>query len=95
MRFIEAALFQWINPKAWVMAVTAMAIYTVPDAMVASVLAVSVLFGVINLPCIAIWVGFGVGLRGFLEDPLRLRLFNISMALLLLASTLPLLVDAI
>ena len=95
MRFIEAALFQWINPKAWVMAVTAMAIYTVPDAMVASVLAVSALFGVINLPCIAIWVGFGVGLRGFLEDPLRLRLFNISMALLLLSSTLPLLVDAI
>jgi hypothetical protein len=40
-------------------------------------------------------VGFGVGLRGFLEDPLRLRLFNISMAILLLISTLPLLVDAI
>ena len=95
MRFIEAALFQWINPKAWVMAVTAMAVYTVPEAMVASVLVVSGLFGVINLPCIAIWVGFGVGLRSFLEDPLRLRLFNISMAVLLLISTLPLLLDAI
>lgn len=95
MRFIEAALFQWINPKAWVMAVTAMAIYTMPEAMVASVLAVSGLFGAINLPCIAVWVGFGVGLRGFLEDPIRLRLFNISMALLLLVSTLPLLVEAL
>jgi threonine/homoserine/homoserine lactone efflux protein len=95
MRFIEAALFQWINPKAWVMAVTAMAVYTVPEAMVTSVLVVGTLFGVINLPCIAVWVGFGVGLRGFLEDPLRLRLFNISMAILLLISTLPLLVDAI
>lgn len=95
MRFIEAALFQWINPKAWVMAVTAMAVYTLPEAMVSSVLVVGTLFGVINLPCIAIWVGFGVGLRGFLEDPLRLRLFNISMAILLLISTLPLLVDAI
>jgi threonine/homoserine/homoserine lactone efflux protein len=36
MRFIEAALFQWINPKAWVMAVTAMAVYTLPEAMVSS-----------------------------------------------------------
>ena len=77
------------------MAVTAMAVYTVPEAMVTSVLVIGTLFGVINLPCIAVWVGFGVGLRGFLEDPLRLRLFNISMAILLLISTLPLLVDAI
>lgn len=94
MRFIEAALFQWINPKAWVMAVSAMSLYTIPESMVVSVLVVSAFFGVINLPCIAVWVGFGVGLRGFLEDPLRLRLFNISMAVLLLASTLPLLVEA-
>jgi threonine/homoserine/homoserine lactone efflux protein len=95
MRFIEAVLFQWINPKAWVMAVTAMAVYTLPEAMVASVLLVSGLFGAINLPCIAVWVGFGVGLRGFLEDPFRLRVFNISMAVLLLLSTMPLLLDVI
>ncbi len=95
MRFIEAALFQWINPKAWVMAVTAMAVYTLPEAMVTSVLLVSGLFGAINLPCIAVWVGFGVGLRGFLEDPFRLRVFNIIMAVLLLLSTMPLLLDVI
>jgi threonine/homoserine/homoserine lactone efflux protein len=95
MRFIEAVLFQWINPKAWVMAVSAMSIYTDPQAMFMSVLVVSGLFGLVNMPSIAVWVGFGVGLRGFLEDQTRLRLFNISMALLLLLSTVPLLIDAL
>lgn len=95
MRFIEAVLFQWINPKAWVMAVSAMSIYTDPQAMLVSVLMVSGLFGLVNMPSIAVWVGFGVGLRGFLEDQTRLRLFNISMAILLLMSTLPLLFDAL
>lgn len=93
MRFIEAALFQWVNPKAWAMGLTAMTAYTVPDPFWFSIFVVAVVFGVINLPCIALWAGFGVGLRGFLSDPLRLRLFNGAMAVLLLLSTLPLLWD--
>ena len=91
MRFIEAALFQWVNPKAWAMGLTAMTVYTVPDPFWPSIFVVAGVFGIINLPCIAIWAGFGVALRGFLADPLRLRLFNLAMAALLLLSTLPLL----
>ena len=91
MRFIEAALFQWVNPKAWAMGLTAMTAYTVPDPFWFSIFVVAGVFGVINLPCIAIWAGFGVALRGFLADPLRLRLFNGAMAALLLLSSLPLL----
>ena len=91
MRFIEAALFQWVNPKAWAMGLTAMTVYTVPDPFWLSIFVVAGVFGVINLPCIGIWAGFGVALRGFLADPLRLRLFNWAMAALLLLSTLPLL----
>jgi threonine/homoserine/homoserine lactone efflux protein len=89
MTFIEAALFQWINPKAWAMALTATTLYTVPDMYYLSVILVAGIFGVVNLPSVSCWAGFGVALRGFLSVPARLRIFNVGMALLLLLSTLP------
>ncbi len=89
MTFIEAALFQWINPKAWAMALTATTLYTVPDMYYLSVILVAGTFGVVNLPSVSCWAGFGVALRGFLSVPARLRIFNVGMALLLLLSTLP------
>ena len=89
MTFIEAALFQWINPKAWAMALTATTLYTVPDMYYLSVILVAGTFGVINLPSVSCWAGFGVALRGFLSVPARLRIFNVGMAVLWLLSTLP------
>lgn len=87
-----AAAFQWVNPKAWVMAVTAMSAYLPARAQAIDVVTLALLFGVINLPCVACWAGGGAALRRFLQDPLRLRIFNISMALALLASLYPMLV---
>ena len=87
-----AAAFQWVNPKAWVMAVTAMSAYLPARAQAIDVVVLALLFGVINLPCVACWAGGGAALRRFLQDPLRLRIFNISMALALLASLYPMLV---
>ena len=87
-----AAAFQWVNPKAWVMAVTAMSAYLPARAQAMDVVVLALLFGVINLPCVACWAGGGAALRRFLQDPLRLRVFNISMALALLASLYPMLV---
>jgi threonine/homoserine/homoserine lactone efflux protein len=87
-----AAAFQWVNPKAWVMAVTAMSAYLPARAQAIDVVALALLFGVINLPCVACWAGGGAALRRFLQDPLRLRIFNIIMALALLASLYPMLV---
>jgi threonine/homoserine/homoserine lactone efflux protein len=89
---LGAAAFQWVNPKAWVMAVTAMSAYLPARAQALDVVALALLFGVINLPCVACWAGGGAALRRFLQDPLRLRIFNISMALALLASLYPMLV---
>ena len=89
MTFIEAALFQWINPKAWAMALTATTLYTVPEMYYLSVILVAGTFGVINLPSVSCWAGFGVALRGFLSVPARLRIFDVGMAVLLLLSTLP------
>lgn len=91
MTFLEAAAFQWVNPKAWMMAVTAMAIYTTPQTPVLSVLLVALAFTLVNFPSVSIWAGFGTAMRGFLADPVRLKWFNIAMGLLLAASLWPML----
>ena len=91
MTFLQAAAFQWVNPKAWVMAVTAMAVYTNPQAPFLSMLLVTVAFAVVNLPSVSVWAGFGMALRGFLSDPARLKWFNIAMGVLLAATLWPML----
>ncbi len=91
MTFLESAAFQWVNPKAWVMAVTAMAVYTNPEAPFLSVMLVALAFAAVNLPSVSSWAGFGTALRGFLSDPLRLKWFNIAMGLLLAATLWPML----
>ncbi|HEY6631562.1 MAG TPA: LysE family translocator [Rhizobiaceae bacterium] len=91
MTFLEAAAFQWVNPKAWVMAVSAMAIYTNPARPFLSVLIVAGAFAAVNLPSVSTWAGFGTALRGFLADPMRLKWFNIAMGLLLAATLWPML----
>lgn len=91
MSFLQAALFQWVNPKAWVMAVTAIATYTLPNQYLWSVLLVGLVFGAVNLPSVSTWALFGTGLRHVLDNPRVLRVFNIAMALLLVLSLAPLL----
>ena len=83
MRFSEAAAFQWVNPKAWVMAVTAMAVYTSTEQPFLSVVLVAAAFGLVNLPSVSTWAAFGTAMRGFLSDPVRLKWFNIAMGVLL------------
>jgi threonine/homoserine/homoserine lactone efflux protein len=90
-KFAESAIFPWINPKAWVIALTAMAVYTDPKAPFVSVILITIAFGAINLPSIAAWAAFGSALRGFLADPRRLKWFNISMGVLLAATLWPML----
>lgn len=91
MTFLAASLFQWVNPKAWVMAITAMTVYTGQPDFITSVWIVVFAFVIVNVPSVAVWCGFGVGLRQFLSNPKWLRVFNVSMALLLVASLWPML----
>ena len=77
--FLQAAAFQWVNPKAWFMAITAGA------AMVA------VIFSCVNLPSVTVWAWMGVQVRRFLGSAGRLRAFNITMAVLLVVSLYPML----
>lgn len=91
MSFLAAAAFQWVNPKAWVMAVTAMATYTNPDLHLASVLIVGLAFAAVNIPSVSTWAGFGSALSEWLSDPVRLKWFNVTMAVLLVLSLWPML----
>ncbi|MDU8945904.1 LysE family translocator [Ovoidimarina sediminis] len=89
--FLEAAGFQWVNPKAWAMALTAVTVYA-PGREVWAVLLVAVIFGAINLPSVSTWTIAGQAIRRWLTNPGRLRVFNLTMALLLVLSLVPMLV---
>ncbi|MGV0817993.1 LysE family translocator [Martelella sp. AMO21009] len=91
LTFLQAAAFQWVNPKAWIMSLTAISVYTYPEDYAFSVAMVSGMFGVVSVPSLSIWGGFGAGLRDWLSVGNRLRWFNIAMALLLVASLWPML----
>jgi threonine/homoserine/homoserine lactone efflux protein len=91
MGFFSAAAFQWVNPKAWVMAVSAISNFLPAERSGAQVMLIAALFAVINLPCVASWAAFGSRMRTLLRDPLYLRLFNGAAALALVASLYPLL----
>lgn len=92
LTFLQAAAFQWVNPKAWAMALTAITAYA-PDRDLASVLIVALVFGAINLPSVSSWTLLGQQLRRLLTNPMRLKVFNFTMAGLLLASLYPILVS--
>lgn len=91
MTFLGAAAFQWVNPKAWVMAVTAMAVYPNPEHYALTVGIVALVFAAVNVPSVSTWAGFGSALREWLSVPVRLKWFNITMALLLVLSLWPML----
>jgi threonine/homoserine/homoserine lactone efflux protein len=90
MSFVQAAAFQWVNPKAWTMALTAITVYA-PDQSLASILVVTLIFGLVNLPSISAWTILGLQMRRFLTNLTRLRAFNWTMAALLVASLYPVL----
>ncbi len=89
LTFLQAAAFQWVNPKAWMMAVTAVAVYVSTSQFAFDLAVVTLTFGLINLPCIAIWASFGTLLRHVVDNPKLMHAINIGMALALVASLAP------
>lgn len=87
--FFEAAAFQWVNPKAWVMAVGAVTAYTSVAAFPYNMIIIALAFGVLGMASSGTWVGFGSGLRRFLQSPRAVRAFNVVMAIALVASLWP------
>ena len=89
LTFVEAAAFQWVNPKGWVVAVGATASYAALAAFPANIAIMTVLFALLGLLSALTWAWFGSGLRTVLRRPGAVRVFNVVMALLLVASIYP------
>lgn len=88
--FWGAAAFQWINPKAWMIALAAVPAFTTPTApMLPQALLMAGVFAAVSLPLLWIWAAIGLGARRLLGTPRRLRAFNVTMAALLVLSLAP------
>lgn len=93
LTFLHAAAFQWVNPKAWIMAIGAITTYTPQDGFLLNVVLIAALFALVNCPSVGLWTVAGSLLRRWLDRPRVLRVFNVGMALLLVASLYPILID--
>lgn len=90
MGFWAAAAFQWVNPKAVVMAITAINTFLPAGASPTAILTLALVFTLVNMPCVDSWALFGHTMRAWLQNPRYLRWFNWSMALALVVSLYPL-----
>ncbi len=86
--FLQAAAFQWVNPKAWAMALTATTAYSGGHSFQNDIF-VALIFGAVNIPAISCWTVLGQQMRRFLTNPARLRTFNWTMGALLVATLWP------
>ncbi|WP_242671365.1 LysE family translocator [Hylemonella gracilis] len=87
MTFVQAALFQWVNPKAWVMTTGMVSAYVPPGDAFWGHLGLAALIAMgVGMPCITIWAAFGSALRRWLHRPRMIRAFNWTMAALLVLS---------
>ena len=93
LTFLQAAAFQWVNPKAIAMSVGTVASYSAIANYPTNVLVMTGMFIALGVPSCAAWAGFGVILQKFLHKPKIVRGFNVLMALLLAASLYPVFAD--
>lgn len=93
--FWQAAAFQWVNPKAWIMSIGIVATYTPRDGFFSNLMLSALVMGAINFPSISVWTLFGSTVGRALRTPQALRIFNGVMAGLLLLSLVPIFVETV
>jgi threonine/homoserine/homoserine lactone efflux protein len=87
--FLQAAAFQWVNPKAWILVLGATATYTeIDQALLPQVIAITLIFAVVSIFSVTIWTMLGVGIAQALKDSRSRRVFNFTMAAALTVSVL-------
>ncbi len=92
--FLQAAAFQWVNPKGWVVAIGAISAFTTVEGdLFYEVGAITLSFASVNYACASVWTLFGVGIGRLLKHGSRLRIFNVATSLLLVAAIVPLFID--
>lgn len=88
LTFLAAASFQWVNPKGWSMALSAVTLFSSGGAWLELGI-IALAFTLANIPSVSFWTLAGQKLQHWLITPVRIRSFNVSMAILLIASTIP------
>jgi len=95
LTFLDAAAFQWVNPKAWAMTLGAATSFSRPEHLTTDILIIAFVLATCGIPCIMLWAGGGTAVRHLLGRPGMLRAFNVGMALLLAGSLAPGLIDVV
>jgi len=90
---LQAAAFQWINPKAWTYAMSVVAVYVPPTNFFLNLCVAAAISALVTAPAVWVWTLFGAALRRWLQRPMAVRRFNVAMALLLVVSLYPLIQD--
>jgi threonine/homoserine/homoserine lactone efflux protein len=88
--FVGAVAFQWVNPKAWLIAAGSVSFLQPDIAPVWQAAFFGLTFIVLGTPCMLLWLGFGAAMQRVLRTDRALRIFNVTMGILL-AATVPLL----
>ena len=87
--FLQAVAFQWLNPKGWAIAIGALAVFSTKENILSGVVSVIFAYFFIGLLCGGLWLKLGQTLNKFINTKTRIKYFNISMAVLLVLSVLP------
>lgn len=89
MSFLQGALFQWANPKAWIISISTVSTYFALNPPVSEIIYAALILMLVSIPCVGIWAVSGLFLRQHLIKPQFAFIFNITMAIALLVSVLP------
>lgn len=92
-RFVEAAAFQWVNPKGWAVAIAITAQFASDTATIRTAIIVALIFIFAGLTSASAWALLGQSLRRWLNSPSRVSLFNHTMAVLIAACAVLLFLD--
>ncbi|WP_269913334.1 LysE family translocator [Acinetobacter sp. HY1485] len=88
LSFLGAALFQWVNPKAWIMIMGAVTAYTSAQSSIGLFLWIGFIYGVVSIPSVGIWAYIGESFQRFTKNPKKIKWFNQAMAVLLVISVI-------
>lgn len=89
LTFFQAAAFQWVNPKAWVIAIGAIATFTTHGNISTQIIFIIFAYFLASLSCMGIWLVIGASLQTLIERPRQFQLLNIAMAFVLMVSIIP------
>jgi len=89
LTFIQAVLFQWVNPKAWVMIFSGIGVFTTSTDMQTTTLIIALSFFIAIFPCNGSWLFLGSQMKKLIKTDFHYKVFNRTMATLLLVSVIP------